>query len=91
MRFQRKFQFLKNAQRLSNDIYKILRNSYPSFMNNIFKVNHTIPYGLRKRNVLQGRNTNSVKYGSEAIPYLAPKIWSLVPETVKNCESLKSC
>ena len=36
-------------------------------MNNIFKANQTTPYDLRKRNVLQSRNPNSVKYGTEII------------------------
>ena len=31
-------------------------------MNNIFKVNQTVPYDLRKRNVLQSRNPSSVRY-----------------------------
>ena len=55
-------------------------------MNNIFKV----PYDLRKRNVLQSRNPSSVRYGTETITYIAPKILSLVPETIENCDSLKS-
>ena len=59
-------------------------------MNNIFNVNQTVPYDLRKRNVLQSRNPSSVRYGSETISYIAPKIWTLVPETIKNCDSLKS-
>ena len=29
-------------------------------MNNMFKVNQTVPYDLRKRNVLQCRNASSV-------------------------------
>ena len=59
-------------------------------MNNIFKVNQTVPYDLRKRNVLQSRNPSSVRYGTETISYIAPKIWSLVLETIKNCDILKS-
>ena len=31
-------------------------------MNNIIKVNQFVPYDLRKRNVLQSRNTSSVRY-----------------------------
>ena len=58
-------------------------------MNNIFKVNQTVPYDLRKRNVLQSRNPSSVRYGSDTISYIAPKIWTLVPETIKNCDNLK--
>ena len=49
-------------------------------MNNIFKVSQA---------VLQSRNLNSVRYGTETISYIVPKIWSF-PESIKNCNSLKS-
>ena len=65
----------KNTQRLAIKIYKFLHNLSPCIMNNIFKVNQTIPYDLRKRSVLQSRNPNSVKYGTENVSYIAPKIW----------------
>ena len=57
-------------------------------MNNIFKVNEAAPYDLRKRNVLQSRNPSSVRYGTETISDIA--LTSLLPETIKNCDSLKS-
>ena len=59
-------------------------------MNNIFKVNQTVPCELRKRNVLQIRNPSSLRYGTETKSYIAPKIWTLFPETTKNYDSLKS-
>ena len=59
-------------------------------MNNIFKITQTVPYDLRKQKVLQSRNPSSVRYGTETIPYIVPKIWSLVPGTIKICDSLKS-
>ena len=59
-------------------------------MNDIFKVNQNVPCDLRKRNVLQSRNPSSVRYGAETISYIALKIWILVLETIKNCDSLKS-
>ena len=76
----------KNIQSLTIEIYKFLHNLSPSIMNNIFKVNQTVPYDLRKRNVFQRRNPSSVRYGTETISYIPPKIWTLVPETIKNCE-----
>ena len=80
----------KNIQSLTIEIYKFLHNLSPCVVNNILKVTQTVPYDLRKRNVLQSRNPSSVKYGTETISYKAPKIWILVPETIKNCDSLKS-
>ena len=58
-------------------------------MNNIFKINETFTYDLRKPNVLQIRNPSSVRYYTENVSYRAPKMWSLVPETIKICD-LKS-
>ena len=76
----------KNIQSLTIEIYKFLHNLSPCIMNNIFKVNQTVPYDLRKRNVFQRRNPSSVRYGTETISYIPPKIWTFVPETIKNCE-----
>ena len=59
-------------------------------MNNVFKINQTVPYDLRKRKVLQSRNPSPVRHGTETISYIAPKIWPLVPETNKNRDRLKS-
>ena len=47
-------------------------------------------YDLRKQNVLRSRNPNSVKYYTETISNLAPKMWSLFSKTIKICENLKS-
>ena len=80
----------KNIQSLAIEIYKFLPNASPCAMNNIFKVNQTVPYNLRKRNAVHSRNPSSLRYGTETISYIAPKIWTLVPETTKNCDSLKS-
>ena len=49
-------------------------------MNNIFKVNQTVPYDSRKRNVLQSRNLSSVRYGTETISYMAPKNMDTCPQ-----------
>ena len=38
----------KNIQSLVIEIYKFLHNLSPCIMNNIFKVNQTLPYDLRK-------------------------------------------
>ena len=57
-------------------------------MNNVFHFNTNIPYNLRPRIELYSRNSKTEKYGTETIPYLAPKIWSLVPNAIKSSKSL---
>ena len=43
----------ENIQSLAIKIYKFSHNLPPCIMNYIFKVNQTVTYDLRKRNVLQ--------------------------------------
>ena len=54
----------KHIQSLAIEIHKFLYNLFPCIINNIFKVNQTVPYDFRKRNVLRSRNPNSVRYGT---------------------------
>ena len=57
-------------------------------MKNVFHLNTNIPHNLRLHNELYSRNPKAVKYGTETISYLAPKIWSLVPNALKSSKSL---
>ena len=66
----------KNIQSLAIEIYRFLHNFSPWIMCNIFKVNQTIPFNLRKRNVLQSRNLNSARYG-----HLLPKQSKIVKKS----------
>ena len=57
-------------------------------MKNIFNLNTNIPYNLSSRSGPYCRNPKTVKYGTETISYLAPKIWFLIPEAIKSSKSL---
>ena len=57
-------------------------------MKNVFHFNTKVPYNHRSRSELYNRNPKTVKYETETISYLAPKIWSLVSNTIKSSESL---
>ena len=78
----------RNVQRLAIEIYKYLHGLSPAILNEVFKVNETIPYDLRMRNELYNRNPKTVRQGTETISFLSPKIWSLIPQSVKDCGSL---
>ena len=64
----------RNIQTLPIEIYKIFHGFSPSIIKNIFQVNTNNPYSLRSRNELYCRNPKTVKYGTETISYLVPKI-----------------
>ena len=78
----------KNVQNLAIEIYKYLHGLSPAILSEVFKVNETIPYDLRMRNELYARNPKTVRYGTETISFLSPKIWSLIPQNIKDSGSL---
>ena len=59
-------------------------------MGEVFKINRTLPYNLRTQNDFSGRVPRKVKYGTETISFLAPKVWALVPEKLKECSCLEA-
>ena len=44
---------------------------------------------LRYLNLKQRKRDHAVYHGSESLPSLAPKLWDLLPNSIKNSTSLK--
>lgn len=80
----------RNIQSLAIEIYKFLHDLSPGIMGQVLKLNNPVPYNLRNSKELYSRNPKSVRYGTETISFLAPKIWATVPTNIKNCTSLLS-
>ena len=66
---------------------KFLQGLSPPLMNEIFAERNS-NYSLRGNNVLTRRKVNSVRYGTETVSLLAPKIWDILPKDIKDSESL---
>ena len=79
-----------NIQSLAIEIYKSLNGLSPSFLNNVFHKNISNSYDLRNHKELYSRNPKTVRYGTETVSYIAPKICSKVPGTIKMSSSLES-
>ena len=56
-------------------------------MNEIFAERNN-NYSLGGNNLLTRRGVNSVRYGTETVSFLAPKIWDILPKDIKDSESL---
>ena len=74
----------RNLQVCATLLYKIINNKSPELLTNIFPVSCGNQYNLRSANVFQARNVHTVRYGTETLSFLAPKIWALVPEDIKT-------
>ena len=80
----------KNIQSLAIEIYKFVNGLSPEIMNSVFNLKENNRYSLRNVYELYSRNPRTVKYGTETISYLAPKVWSIVPQPIKESTSIHS-
>ena len=80
----------RNIQTLAIEICKHIYGLSPAIMGEVFKINRTLPYNLRINNDFSNRVPKTVKYGTKALPYLAPKIWALFPEKIKEYSYLEA-
>ena len=70
----------KNIQSLAIEIYKLVNGLSPEIMKRVFHLKENSRYSLRNVYELYRRNPRTVKYLTETISYLVPKIWSIVPQ-----------
>ena len=78
----------RNIQLLATEIYKIINNISPLIMDELIQTREP-PYNLRSDcNQFIRYNTRTTCYGIESINHLGPKIWNLVPQNLKDCDSL---
>ena len=80
----------RNIQSLAIEIYKFLHGLSPALMGDIMKLNRSPIYNLRIRQELYCRNPKTVKYDTETIAFLAPKLWAIVPRNIKSRTTLSS-
>ena len=77
----------KNLQILATEIFKAKNGISPTIIADLFQFTNK-PYNLRNKSILKRTKDCSVYYGSESISSLAPKIWELIPDALKEETSL---
>ena len=80
----------RNIQSLAIEIYKFLHDLSPAIMGDILQLNKPTTYNLRTSQKLYSRNPKTVRYGTETISLLDPKVWEIVHQNIKNYTSLSS-
>ena len=80
----------RNLQFLAIELFKVLKGLSPEIMNEVFPLNEASGYNTRNRRTFKSRRVKSVRYGTNSLAYLAPKIWELVPIEMKNLDSLSA-
>ena len=77
----------RNLQTLATEIYKAKNKISPEVVNSLFEFTNK-NYNLRNASVLKRKRYSTVDYGIESLLSLAPKIWELVPDSIREVKIL---
>ena len=69
-------------------MFKVSRGLSSKIVNKLFQFREKIPYELREGPQFQIPWVHRVFSGTESLNFLRPKIWALVPNEMKQLESL---
>ena len=78
----------RNIQKLGIEIYKVKNNLSPLLMHEIFPDRHYNGPNLRSQTEFELPHVNSVKNGRETLRFIGPKVWNIIPDSIKNSKSL---
>ena len=77
----------RNLQKLVTELFKVKIGEAPEIMNEIFQIEER-PYNFRNDVFVKRHNVRTVRYGTETVSFLAPKLWEMIPEDCKKETSL---
>ena len=78
----------RNIHKLGIELYKIKNNLSPITMHEIFPDRNYIGPEIRSQKDFALPRINSVKNGQDSLRFLGPKIWEIIPTSIKNAGSL---
>ena len=71
-------------------MYEVQNNCSPEIMNKVFPINEPIyEYDLSNTSNFVARRIKTVRYGSESLSYLEPRLWNILPDQYKKIQSVK--
>ena len=76
----------RNVQILGIELYKVINGLSTKIMSSIFPLKDSTRYP--SENIFQTRNVHSVRYGTDSLAHLGPKIWSIIPNDIKEQKTL---
>ena len=77
----------RNIHTLATEMYKIINGLAPEIMKQVLPLKESNQYCSRFP--FKTQNVRTVRYGTETIYFLGPKIWSAIPDNCKNAATLK--
>ena len=80
----------RNLQILASETYKIKNDLSPVIVTELFEQRNEQHYDLRKNSQFTINPIRTVYHGSKSISFLGPKIWNILPDKLKNVNSIEA-
>ena len=77
----------RNIKTFAIELYKVVNRISPEIMSEVFPLKSTAKYFSKQP--FMTRNVCTVRYGTNTLSHLSPKIWALIPCDIKEVGSLK--
>ena len=78
----------QNIPQLATEMFKVSNGLCPEIVKGLFQFRNEMPYNLKQRSQFHIPPVRTVFSGTESIKFLGPKIWELIPDEMKELESL---
>ena len=78
----------QNMRQLATEMFKVSKALCPEIVKGLFQFSNEISYNLRQRSQFHIPPVRTVFSGTESIKFLGPKVWELIPDEMKELESL---
>jgi len=65
---------------------KVKNDIGPEILKDVFKLKEE--YRYCSNFIFETKNVRTVTYGTESLSFLGPQIWSLIPDEIKNVDTL---
>ena len=80
----------QDFQIFATEMYEIKNDPSPLIVTELFKQMNEQHYDLRKNSQFTIPPIRTVYHGSESISFLGPKIWNILPDRLKNVNSIEA-
>ena len=80
------FLHISRIRNMACEVVKILNKIAPEYINNLIHVKKSV-YNFRRGSQLEVPRVNTTRYGLKSFRYEAARIWNILPEYIKKCET----
>ena len=82
------FIHYQNIRQLATEMFKVSKGLCPEIVKGLFQFRNDTPYTLRQRSQFHIPPIRTVFSGTENIKFFGPKILELIPDEMKELESI---